>query len=250
MNHDPENLNPDTPYIPSRKKETAKVWLLTIILHLLIGLSLLAYWHFYHKPKTQPLPTTNQPMASTPMKTNIIMASIVASTTFTSASATASTTKTSSTVASTPKIAKITQPLTTHAETAQNVKQNLNQNQPQNTKQQAIDMPQSTTTVTTTTQKVVHEAPVTQALTDRDLPMAEKPKNTIATSEQNKEATELSEDIDAKNKELSDLINQVKKQNQQKIDKEINQPFVPPVENKTEPKVEENTEAKTEEIAQ
>lgn len=225
MNHDNPTNEPnqqETPYVPNRKKETMKIWFLTIILHLIIGLSLLAYWHFYYQPKNQPIiqPTIDPTeTVSTPMKSNIVIASLVASATL------ASTTTT--TMASTP-----------HASAPKIVKQNkvsVTTDKPVTTPTQKTTMPnqapvvppipQKTTVTTTITEKVVHEAPVTQALTERDIPTIEKPKHSVAVSEQNKEAVELSDDIDAKNKELSELINQVKKQNQQKIEKEVHNPF-------------------------
>lgn len=210
-----DNHQQDMTYIPNRKKETIKIWLLTIILHLIIGLSLLAYWHFYHQPKQQKPTLSVQPDMTT-TKSTAVIASIVASTTI------ASTTFASTTTTSQPKTVKTQQIQPTPQQQTTIVTDKPSQpTTPASTPTVAM-----TTTTTIERKTVVHEAPVTQALTDRDLPTSEKPKQSVAIAEKNKEATELSDDIDAKNRELSELINQVKQQNQQKISRETHNPFI------------------------
>lgn len=205
------------------KKDNVKAWTLTLLLHLLIAGSLVAYWYFYQRPKSNENLQIQLETQSTTIKKPAIASQSASAATLTTLSSVASSTL-SAAAASTPMPAASStagRPLANYVNTQQ-------------TAPVAVPVPVPTPNNANTIQKVVvNEAPVTQALTSRDIPskeiaktktpttkVQEKPaqtdKPTAPTSET--EARKLSEEIDVNNAELTKLIEQVKTQNQQKID--------------------------------
>lgn len=206
------------------KKHTATAWVLTLVLHLLIASALVGYWYFYQRPTTQKtLPLEVQAKAEVPTHTQ------------------AQPTPSSAALSTLSRPASGTQPMA-----SQPVPATANDTNPNTTAQRPLAnyvatqmaAQQATHAASTpiTLQTVTHPAPVTKALTSRDIPakaMTQPPQATnptpqaktsaiaeATTNPPEKEASKLSNDIDIDNAELAKLIDQVKTQNQQKIDAE------------------------------
>lgn len=207
---------------PLPKKDTAKAWLLTLILHFIIAGGLVSYWYMHQRntevaPIAVQLPTenTNKTNASQPSDTMAASATTL-STVVTVASTVAS--APSGTASATPLASYLAQKPLAAANPA-----NLPSNKVDNTTTSAPRM----VAVTTMTQKVITgDAPIKKALTQRDIPTSPTDLTTAPTTDNDsgneveKEASKLSKDIDVNNDELSQLIEQVKKKNQQKIDEQ------------------------------
>lgn len=255
---------------PPRKKETAKAWVLTLILHFLIAASLVGYWYFNQRPQTNPniavdlSTTTSAQSATQPASSVATLSSVV----------TLSSTPASTTMANTNNV----KPLANYV-----AQQQLNQPaQPMNLPSNGmIAVP-----ITTFEQKVVtYDAPIKKALTARDMPKNEHnslssdsadsssidtPRNQMAKSATNvspedtkaktatnkeasknlvtaketapeSEASDLSKDIDVDTDKLSQLIDEVKETNQKKIDAQIQPAKTVVIET---PSKEKETEAK------
>lgn len=235
---------------PLRKTENTKAWVLTLLLHFLIAGGLVGYWYFYQRPQAlTPLAVevasaNTPPVATTPASTLTTLSTITTLASVTSQPA-------SSTGMSSPN-----KPLADYVAKQQAYQPAQPFNLPSNN-MTSMPMP-----ITNVQQKIItHDAPITKALTSRDIAKNEttahtdtpsndnsddkvtviedvspQPNNNIdyptkkadATSEQTtptktgnsseKEASNLSKDIDVDNEKLSVLIEQVKDKNQQQID--------------------------------
>lgn len=227
---------------PLPKKDTAKAWLLTLILHFVIAGGLMAYW-YTHQRTNEVTPIAVQLPSETANKTHLASPpSDSLSNTMSASTATLSTITTlASTVANAPSSTASSTPLASYL-----AQKNLATANPANLPSNKVNSIAPSTTrmvaVTTMTQKVITgDAPIKKALTQRDLPSPSATDvvtlptthhaDTPQTAKQNtrdsesgneieKEASQLSKDIDVNNDELSQLIEQVKKKNQQKIDEQ------------------------------
>lgn len=236
---------------PIHKKETAKAWVLTLVLHFLIAGGLIGYWYFYQRPHTE---GSNVPLAvSLPAKP--IPTSTPASTLTTLSSITTS--SVASQTAIPASVASMTgKPLADYL-----AKQ-------QATPPPGVTLPSNGITpiqipTTVMQQKVItHDAPIKKALTERDIARNEatksdtqstgatntpketstaitqvnervkvlqqddKPSHPISATDTpitkgdptEKEASELSKDIDVNNEKLTQLIDEVKIKNQRQIE--------------------------------
>lgn len=177
-------MSPQQPTPP--KKELKKAWLLTIILHLLIAVSLISYWYFSQNKKSQPIPTNLQTQTiALEQKLPPLLTQTASATTIMPASTAADTV-----VQSTPTNPdNIERPLANYIN-------HVNNNPPaqKNLVEQHVN---------------VAPPPVNQALTKRDIAPSErqKPKQDNDTQE----VTQLTEELD-------ENYEQIKKHNQQKID--------------------------------
>lgn len=236
-----------------KKKEIAKAWLFTLLLHVLIAGGLIGYWYYnQHKNRTDSLAL--QLPKSAPQKT-----AVVASTVALPAS---TVTFTASTTVLTPVASAIT-PALVASVTASDAQRPL-----ANYVAKQIVTKQATNQVLVTAPHIgIKSEPTTladRALTARDLPTkpsaakppvvaevsskaakteanpidaqdkSEPPVANVATSKSTsksdasevtvttkaaeKQAVQLTKELDASNDQISELINQIKVRNQQQID--------------------------------
>lgn len=229
------------PLRPVRKKETAKAWILTLVLHFLIAGGLISYWYFYQRPQANvanvplavSLPTatpTNTPASTLTTLSSVITVSTASQTMMTASPASL----TSKPLAEYLAKQQATQPATGAVLPVNGIT--------------TVQMP-----ATVMQQKVItHDAPIKKALTERDIAKNEDSHNGQADIEiaqvneranalqqadntdnrptspvdapvakgdvAEKEASMLSKDIEADNEKLSQLIEQVKVKNQRQIE--------------------------------
>lgn len=219
---------------PPHKKEIKKAWLFTIILHLFIAGVLITYWYFNQSKKPDPVTTNLQSTAVTPppatqitslppLKTEV--ASISTPTTATqtttpasTSTATANNTPTPTSVATTTE----TQKPKTPTNKERPLSKYINAQTPNTT------TPSATTNITVTTTKTVVETPATtnnkQKLTARDIPrneMLQTNNKPTKTKAEQQELMQLNKEVEQDNDKISKLIEQVKNQNQRKINENV-----------------------------
>ena len=191
-------MSPQQPTPP--KKELKKAWLLTIILHLLIAVSLISYWYFSQNKKSQPIPTNLQTQTiALEQKLPPLLTQTASATTIMPASTAADTV-----VQSTPTNPdNIERPLANYIN-------HVNNNPPaqKNLVEQHVNVAPPPVNQALTKRDIA-PPPGNQALTKRDIAPSErqKPKQDNDTQE----VTQLTEELD-------ENYEQIKKHNQQKID--------------------------------
>lgn len=215
------------------KKEIKKAWLFTIILHLIIAGVLITYWYFNQSQKPDPVTTNLQaqakpmpePVALPPLKTELASAP-----SFDPVPTNTDTTLTQNNNTTLASVPQTTQPETVPTQnTTPPIKvetdnKNIDKerplskyinNQNPNTNAGTTKTVNTATTMATTQNNK-------QGLTQRDLPRNEMPKtqNTKQKPEQ-QEMAKLSQEVEKENDKISKLIEQVKNQNQRKIDENI-----------------------------
>ncbi|MFW2178523.1 MULTISPECIES: hypothetical protein [unclassified Moraxella] len=235
---------------PKKHQELTKALLFTVMLHAILAGGLIWYWQNHHQfdSSTKSTTTKASSSANTAVITPIIASQLPASTITTSASA------------SVPASQPVTNSVSSTAQLTKNTHTNINQTSSSNI-MSSMTLPvdrinANLLNILNAQQVIVHEAPVNQVLTSRDIPMASSktanknttnlgnevtnsdianknrtnPKNqsnsnlvkaqpTAPKTVTEKQAKQLSKELDMDNKELTDLIDQIKNDNKQKIEK-------------------------------
>ena len=202
--------------------EVVKPLLLTLLLH--GGLVGLGVWYWQSQPTK--LATTQTPLAKPSTKSTQIIAVPIATSAVTSHQSTWAVSPLQSlqqiswlfspyAQTDTALLASAATPPSNHAAKDGKDGKNLN-------RVATDDHPYSLPPMPASSQVVTVAAPITQVLTERDIPKSTTTINKPYTAKTpvDKQVKELTNAIDDNNKQISDLIDQVKKHNQQQIDKQ------------------------------
>lgn len=215
------------------KKEIKKAWLFTIILHLIIAGVLITYWYFNQSQKPDPVTTNLQaqakpmpePVALPPLKTELASApSFDPIPTNTDTTLTQNNNTTLASVPQTTQPEAVPTQNTTPPIKVETDNKNIDKERPLskyiNNQNPNTNAGTTKTVNTATTMATTQNSK--QGLTQRDLPRNEMPKtqNTKQKPEQ-QEMAKLSQEVEKENDKISKLIEQVKNQNQRKIDENI-----------------------------
>lgn len=218
---------------PPHKKEIKKAWLFTIILHLIIAGVLITYWYFNQSQKPDPVTTNLQaqakpmpePVALPPLKTELASApSFDPIPTNTDTTLTQNNNTTLASVPQTTQPEAVPTQNTTPPIKVETDNKNIDKERPLskyiNNQNPNTNAGTTKTVNTATTMATTQNSK--QGLTQRDLPRNEMPKtqNTKQKPEQ-QEMAKLSQEVEKENDKISKLIEQVKNQNQRKIDENI-----------------------------
>lgn len=206
------------------KKDHLKAWLLTILLHVVIVTAIVGFWHSSRQQDTaKPSVTTRaqtintQSMSSEQKPDNSLTASDASQPATLASQPTALTTISSSTASVATDFTVTLPPVTFNAPTMYFF-DNSQDSAPTQLYPQPLP-PQPATEVTR--QNRVPQSPANAVLTSRDVPHRERAtrqNQDMTDSPTASEASQLSSDIDKNNEQITQLINQVKQNNQKKID--------------------------------
>ena len=204
--------------------EVVKPLLLTLLLH--GGLVGVGVWYWQSQPTK--LATTQTPLAKPSTKSTQTIASPIATSAATSHQSTWAVSPLQSlqqiswlfspyAQTDTALLASAATPPSNHAAKDGKDGKNLN-------RVATDDHPYSLPPMPASSQVVTVAAPITQVLTERDIPKSTTTTTTnkpyTAKTPVDKQVKELTNAIDNNNKQISELIDQVKKHNQQQIDKQ------------------------------
>ncbi len=239
---------------PVRKKDNAKAWLLTLALHFLIAGGLVSYWYYFQHPQAASALSVEVP-AVKPLSASVPAASAIATlSTVVNVSSAAS--QTASMALASSATTPTSSPLATYVARQQAQQPAQSYNLPSNSIT-AVQMPTTITTTQQkvithepTVKKALTDRDIAKnekaaitfdtakqdtsasqnALATDDTPAKETAtakytdeqkvtdKHTAASASPEKEASNLSRDIDVDNDRLSQLIDQVKEKNQRQIE--------------------------------
>lgn len=211
-----------------RQKEKRNAWLLTLLVHLIIAGLLIGYW--YNSKQAKPMPSVkNRSVPASATTGRVKTLSTESTKTIETSSIAASTMASSaSSILSTESVSLSLPPVTFNAptmyffaesdESGNDIQTMTVSETPANNQQ----LPQSPTTKA---KNPAHQTAYNSILTKRDIPQVDSPaidSNPPANSTQlAKQAKDISNNIDEDNVELSRLINEVKTNNQRKIDADM-----------------------------
>lgn len=213
-----------------RKKEKRNAWLLTLVIHLVIGGLLTGYWYSHHQSK--PLPSSINPSAASAATTTTRLTTIASASTLPTPAASSTTASAASSTVPSPLSTNIDNlslpPVTFNAPTMYFFAPDTETGSDIQTMTvmdtSAPIQPLSRVPMPATKNPVQSNAEH-PLLTKRDVPQMDAPNPNLTQPSNNhqlaKQAKDSSETIDENNVELSRLIDEVKTNNQRKIDADM-----------------------------